>query len=164
MKLKTTLKQCIFSLLIVLSMGLYAQDQEVDMEMIDKLHKEYKSNGADAALSTYKKMPEDKKYHGLQEPLNVLGYRLLNDENDADAAAVVFKAQIEEHPNEPNPYDSYADALIEMGKDEEAMTQLNKSIELLKGAEDNDFNDNLILASKSKLAKLKGLNKVFSFL
>ncbi|GAA4319270.1 hypothetical protein GCM10023115_45580 [Pontixanthobacter gangjinensis] len=145
-------------------MSLFAQNGEADMETIDKLHKEYKSNGADAALSMYKNMPEDKEYHGLQEPLNVLGYRLLNDENDAEAAALVFKAQIEEHPNEPNPYDSYADALIEQGKDEEAINNLNKSIDLLAGAEDNDFNNNLILASKSKLAKLKGLNKVFSFL
>lgn len=164
MNVKIKLKQGIFSLLVVMSMSLFAQNGEANTEMIDKLHKEYKSNGAQAALSMYEKMPEDEEYHGLQEPLNVLGYRLLTDENDAEAAALVFKAQIEEHPNEPNPYDSYADALIEQGKDKEAIENLNKSVELLAGAEDNDFNNNLILASKSKLAKLKGLNKVFSFL
>ena len=142
----------------------FAQNETDNTENVDKIFKVYQDNGIDAALSAYDKMPENNEYNGLQEPLNLLGYRLLNDENDADAAAAVFKAQIKEHPNEPNPYDSYADALIEKGEDEEAMNQLNKSLELLKNAEDNDFNNNLILASKSKLAKLKGLNKVFSFL
>lgn len=164
MNLSNTIKGTIFSILMIFCFSLSAQNGEVNTEMIDKLHQEYKSNGIDAAVAMYKKMPEDTKYHGLQEPLNVLGYRLLNTENDADAAAIVFKAQIEEHPNEPNPYDSYADALIEKGNDDEAKVQLEKSLSLLEGAEDNDFNNNLKLASKSKLAKLKGLNKVFSFL
>lgn len=164
MNVKIKFKQGIFSLFVFMSMCLFAQNGDANTEMIEKLHKEYKSNGASAALSMYEKMPEDDNYQGLQEPLNVLGYRLLNDENDAEAAAMVFKAQIDEHPNEPNPYDSYADALIEQGKDKEAIENLEKSVEMLAGAEDNDFNNNLILASKSKLAKLKGLNKVFSFM
>lgn len=142
--------------------GLTAQNGGA--ETVDKLHSEYKKDGVEAALSMYEKMPEDKEYHGVQEPLNVLGYRLMNNDNDAKAAAAIFKAQIEEHPNEPNPYDSYADAMIEMGNEDEAIKHLNKSIEMLKRAEDNDFNKNLKVASMSKLAKLKGLNKVFSFL
>ena len=164
MNLNNTIKGSILSFFIIFCFSLNAQDSEADTEMVDKLHQEYKTNGVESALSMYKKMPEDNEYQGLQEPLNVLGYRLLNGDNDADAAAMVFKAQVQEHPDEPNPYDSYADALIEKGNDEEAMKQLDKSIELLRNAEDNDFNNNLKLASKSKLAKLKGLNKVFSFL
>lgn len=164
MNLNNTIKGMLFSILMIFCFSLNAQNGESNTEMIDKLHQEYKSNGVEAALAMYKEMPEDSEYHGLQEPLNVLGYRLLNTDNDADAAAVIFKAQIEEHPDEPNPYDSYADALLEKGNDDEAQVQLEKSVALLKGAEDNDFNNNLEIASKSKLAKLKGLNKVFSFL
>ncbi len=149
-------------MLVLFVSGLIAQN-EVN-ETVDKLHAEYKKDGVEAALSMYKQIPEDKEYHGVQEPLNVLGYRLMQDEKDTDAAAAVFKAQIEEHPGEPNSYDSYADAMIMKGNDDEAIKHLNKSIDMLENAEDNDFNNNLRLASKSKLAKLKGLNKVFSFL
>ena len=102
MNLSTTIKGTILSILMIFCFSLSAQNGEANTEMIDKLHQEYKSNGIDAAVAMYKKMPEDSEYHGLQEPLNVLGYRLLNTENDADAAAIVFKVRSEEHPNEPS--------------------------------------------------------------
>ena len=158
----TNQKWVLSLMLIFFVSGLIAQN-DVN-ETVDKLHSEYKKDGVDAALSMYKEMPEDSEYHGLQEPLNVLGYRIMQDDKDMDAALTVFKAQIDEHPNEPNSYDSYAEALMIKGNEDEAINNLNKSIDLLENAEDNDFNNNLMLASKSKLAKLKGLNKVFSFL
>ena len=58
---------------------------------------------------------------------NILGYayRQNGDYSDAENA---FKKYIELIPNDPNPYDSYAELLLKMGRFEEAITQYNKAL------------------------------------
>ncbi|WP_144962926.1 tetratricopeptide repeat protein [Gillisia sp. Hel_I_86] len=61
------------------------------------------------------------------------------EDQDLDAAKKVFEAQIAEYSKEANPYDSYADLLLEMGNKEEAKKNLKKSVELAeKGTTDLD--------------------------
>ena len=142
----------------------FAQNVSVNTEMVDKLFKVYQDNGVDAAIAAYNKDNPNKEYKGLQEPLNQLGYRLLNVENKADAAAKVFMAQIEEYPKQPNPYDSYADAMIKQGNEEEAKKHLKKSIAYMDNMKDEEARKNLMIASKSKLARLEGKHKDLNFL
>ena len=58
---------------------------------------------------------------------NILGYayRQNGDYSDAENA---FKKYIELIPNDPNPYDSYAELLLKMGRFDEAITQYNKAL------------------------------------
>ena len=142
----------------------FAQNGSESTEMVDKLFKVYQDNGVDAAIAAYNEANPNKDYEGLQEPLNQLGYRLLNGENKADAAAKVFMAQIEEYPKQPNPYDSYADAMMRQGNEEEAKKHLKKSIALMDNMKDEAARKNLMIASKSKLARLEGKHKDLNFL
>ena len=58
---------------------------------------------------------------------NMLGYsyRQIGDYTDAEQA---FKKYIELIPNDPNPYDSYAELLLKMGKFPESVEQYRKAL------------------------------------
>jgi tetratricopeptide (TPR) repeat protein len=58
---------------------------------------------------------------------NILGYAYRQDGNYNDAEAA-FKKYIELIPNDPNPYDSYAELLLKMGRFDEAITQYKKAL------------------------------------
>ncbi|HEX6648579.1 MAG TPA: tetratricopeptide repeat protein, partial [Pyrinomonadaceae bacterium] len=58
---------------------------------------------------------------------NILGYAYRQNEAYADAENA-FKKYIELIPNDPNPYDSYAELLLKMGRFDEAITQYNKAL------------------------------------
>ena len=66
-------------------------------------------------------------YEGLQEPLNLLGYKLMMEDKDLETAEAVFKTQIEEYPEQANPYDSYGDLLLEKGEKEKAKKNILKN-------------------------------------
>lgn len=58
---------------------------------------------------------------------NILGYAYRQNEQYTDAENA-FKKYIELIPNDPNPYDSYAELLLKMGRFDEAITQYNKAL------------------------------------
>lgn len=58
---------------------------------------------------------------------NILGYAYRQNEAYGDAENA-FKKYIELIPNDPNPYDSYAELLLKMGRFDEAITQYNKAL------------------------------------
>ena len=58
---------------------------------------------------------------------NILGYAYRQDEAYSDAENA-FKKYVELIPNDPNPYDSYAELLLKMGRFDEAITQYNKAL------------------------------------
>ena len=57
----------------------------------------------------------------------MLGYSNRNLEN-YDEAEKAFKKYIELIPDDPNPYDSYAEMLSKQGRYEEAITQYEKAL------------------------------------
>src|SRR6476646_793683 len=72
------------------------------------------------AISHYKRATElDPKY---STAFNILGYAYRQDGNYGDAETA-FKKYIELIPADPNPYDSYAELLLKMGRFDEAITQ-----------------------------------------
>lgn len=81
----------------------------------------------DAAIDRYKKTtaiaPE------FSGAYNVLGYcyRQKNDYADAESA---FKKYVELIPNDPNPYDSYAELLMKMGRFDESVVQYRKALSI----------------------------------
>lgn len=162
MRSDINLRWIISFLLICFFSGMHAQN--TSSESLNKLFEVYKNEGVDAAIKTYQNSNENQDYEGLQEPLNQLGYRLLNQENDIEAAQKAFMAQIDEYPEQPNPYDSYADAMIKKGDKEEAKKHLKKAISLMDNWEDQEASKNLMIASKSKLARLEDKHKGLNFL
>ena len=162
MRAHLNLKWFIGVLLISLSPIVLGQEKS-DANLSDQLHEEYKANGIDQSLKMYEKLNADKNYNGFQEPLNIFGYTLMLEDQDLDAAKQVFEAQIKEYIDQANPYDSYADLLLEMGNKEEAKTNLLKSIALTENSEE-DLDVEIFRASKTKLAKIENKHKKFEFM
>jgi tetratricopeptide (TPR) repeat protein len=66
---------------------------------------------------------------GFAPAYNILGYSL-RFKDDYTAAETAFKKYVELIPDEPNPYDSYAELLTEMGRFEESIVQYEKALDI----------------------------------
>jgi len=149
-------------LLICFTTSLFAQNGSED-DMASSLYEVYKEKGVKEALKSYEKNNTNKNYEGLAEPLNVLAYRLMQEDNDLKGAEVLFLAQIEEYPEEANPYDSYSDVLLEMDKKDEAVKYIEKSLAIAEMT-DHEENSLIIEAGKAKKAILENKDKQLNFL
>lgn len=150
-------------LVFFISTGYTQETPEVSMEK--KLYQEYKQNGIEEALKMYADSDmKGNEYTFLSEPLNQLGYYIMQQDNDLDAAEKVFKAQIDEYPNEANPYDSYADLLMAKGDETGARENYKKAISLSANMDDLEAKQRMLEASKPKLAKLEGTGNTLDFL
>ncbi len=163
----TKLFRGLLSVIFILSLSWgYAQTTEVSNSAnpSDELYQTYKNGGIDKAISSYNSSSvKGDEYTLLSEPLNILGYRLM-DEGDLDGAEKAFLAQIDEYPNEANPYDSYADLLMKKGNEEKAKMNYQKAIELSATMDDVEEKQQMLEASKSKLAMLEGKGSDMKFL
>src|SRR5690606_32770436 len=70
-----------------------------------------------AGLSFYEKNKDSKLYSLSENEMNSMGYSLLQAGKKQEAEAV-FKLNMEAFPKSSNVYDSYAEALMEQGKNE----------------------------------------------
>lgn len=166
--MKSVIQRALASAILFLFLNVtYAQQTtqvSTTVNPSEELYQHYKQNGIDAAIKMYDSSPsKGDEYTLLSEPLNVLGYRLM-DEGDLDAAEKAFKAQIDEYPNEANPYDSYADLLMEKGDEAGAKKNYQKAIELSATMDDAEAKQQMLEASKSKLAMLEGAGSDLQFL
>ncbi len=153
------------SLLLICSISIgHAQDTpEISMEQ--KLYQEYKANGIEKALKLYDESDmKGNEYTFLSEPLNQLGYHIMQQDKDLQAAEKVFLAQITEYPHEANPYDSYADLLMEKGDEANAKMNYKKAIDLSADMDDLEAKQRMLEASKPKLAKLEKSGNSLDFL
>lgn len=85
--------------------------------------------GIEQGVLFFKQHKDDPNYQISERELIVAGYKLLQAEN-VKYAAEVFKLSIEIFPDKYNPYDSYAEALMLLGKKKEAIENYQKSLEL----------------------------------
>jgi len=60
---------------------------------------------------------------------NILGYALRQQDNFSEAEQA-FKKYIELIPNDPNPYDSYAELLLKMGRFDDSLAQYHKALSI----------------------------------
>jgi CubicO group peptidase (beta-lactamase class C family) len=88
--------------------------------------------GIEKGIQFYKEHKDLGDYYIDEVELIVVGYRLLHAGNAKDAAEV-FKLSTEVYPDNDNPYDSYAEALMALGKNQEAIKNYKKSLELNPG-------------------------------
>lgn len=64
-----------------------------------------------------------------ENEMNQIGYKLMGD-GSVEEAAQVFKLNVEAFPKTFNVYDSYAEALMKLGKNEEAIKNYRISVEM----------------------------------
>tara|TARA_B100000809_G_scaffold263235_1_gene315982 strand:+ start:2265 stop:4232 length:1968 start_codon:yes stop_codon:yes gene_type:complete len=107
--------------------------------MVKTIEKE----GIDTGIQFYNKHKDAPEYRKSEQDLIVAGYRFLHAGSAQDAAKI-FKLATEVFPDRDNTYDSYAEALMMLGKNEEAIINYKKSLAL------NPKNNNAI----AMLAKL----------
>jgi Tfp pilus assembly protein PilF len=89
------------------------------------------NRGSDATIAQYRefKRTRPSDYDFNEEALNQLGYRLLQENRNADAIAI-FKLNVEEYPKSDNVYDSLAEAYAKDGQKQLAIDNYRKSLEL----------------------------------
>lgn len=158
----TSIVKFMMSMIFILSMSISMAQETASVS--EKIYQDYKKDGIEKALKNYEQTPaKGDEYTFQSEPLNQLGYRLMS-EGDLDAAEKAFMAQIDEYPNEANPHDSYADLLVEKGEKEKAKKHYQKAIELAANIQDKDAKEQMLRASKPKLAQLENKGDGLKFL
>ncbi|MBU0473625.1 MAG: DUF2911 domain-containing protein [Bacteroidetes bacterium] len=75
------------------------------------------------------KIKKDAFDNSTETELNVYGYEILNN-NKIDEALEIFKLNVTRHPKSWNCHDSYAEALLKANKEEEAIINYKKALEL----------------------------------
>ncbi|MDC6350456.1 serine hydrolase [Zeaxanthinibacter sp. PT1] len=89
-------------------------------------------DGLEAALQQYEQLKESDDYKRSENEMNMIGYQLLS-RGETEAAAAVFELNIAAHPESFNVYDSYAEAMMEMGENDKAIENYKKSVEMNPG-------------------------------
>src|SRR5829696_2611564 len=102
------------------------------------------------AISHYKRATELAPDYSTA--FNILGYAYRQNEAYSDAESA-FRKYIELIPNDPNPYDSYAELLLKMGRFDEAITQYNKALAINSNFINSHFGIAAALAYKGKPAE-----------
>lgn len=98
--------------------------------LADLLSEMIKKEGLAKAVTQFNKLKSDKEAYSYNErELNLLGYDYLRA-NKIDEAIEIFKINMLEFPKSANVYDSYAEALMEKGNNDEAINYYKKSLEL----------------------------------
>lgn len=138
--------------------------QESSTSISEEVYNEYQSNGIESAISKYQQLKKEGTFDLDQQHLNLVGYRLMEEDGDMQAAEKIFRLNIEEHPKAANPYDSYGDYLVKIGKTEEAKEYFRKSMAISKNSADDWEKNTLFPNSTGKLAKLENKEKQLDFL
>ncbi|AUP81208.1 serine hydrolase [Flavivirga eckloniae] len=85
--------------------------------------------GIDAGITHYKTIKDSETYNLSEREMNGIGYQLMGSDK-VEEAAKVFKLNIEAFPKSSNVYDSYAEALMKLGKNDLAIANYKRSVEL----------------------------------
>jgi CubicO group peptidase (beta-lactamase class C family) len=87
--------------------------------------------GSDYAITLFNELKSDTNYYFSESEMNDLGYELMNRANFVghnDLSLEVFKINTLLNPESFNVYDSYAEALMKVGKKEESLRMYKKSL------------------------------------
>jgi CubicO group peptidase (beta-lactamase class C family) len=111
---------------------LYGQEPKAPKRMlVDVLGDTVVHRGVEASVAQYRELKRTNPdgYDFGEQPLNSLGYILLQQNRTADALAI-FKLNAEEYPKSGNVYDSLAEAYEKDGQKQLAIENYRKSVEL----------------------------------
>jgi len=88
--------------------------------------------GIETAKEQYKLLKSDDHFDLNENEMNQVGYQLMNEEKLKEALQV-FKWNLDAFPNSFNVYDSYGEALMNLGQKELAIANYRKSVEMNPG-------------------------------
>lgn len=88
--------------------------------------------GMEAGLAFYEANKGIDDFHLSENEMNQIGYRLMQNDK-LEEAKQVFKLNINAFPESFNVYDSYAEALMNMGETEAAIANYRRSVEMNPG-------------------------------
>lgn len=159
-KITTTSTMLLLTLFMFVGYGQEKTTNSVEEE----IYQAYKSKGIENAVSTYQKHKKKGAHQFSQSELNTVGYRIMLEDQDLDAAEKIFRLNMEEFPEAANPYDSYGDYLVEKGNYEEAKEYFKKSAALSENSGDNWEKNELYPMTRSKIAKLDKKHQQMDFL
>lgn len=166
MEAKFTLNKILSICFLCLAPFMYSQEDTSQKKSVgDVVYEEYRQNGINKALDKYRDLKANNQndYDFTEWELNRIGYQIMHNEGDLEAAEKVFKLNMEEYPKAANPQDSYADYLLEKGDKEAARKYFEKSVSMAEKSDRRDEKD-LLKMSKAKLAKLDNKHKQLDFL
>ncbi len=86
--------------------------------------------GIEAGLAHYNTIKDSENYELIEREMNTVGYQLMNTHKMVDEASKVFKLNVEAFPKSSNVYDSYGEALMNLGKNDLAILNYKKSVDL----------------------------------
>lgn len=166
MDLKLDFRWLISLLLMSFVAAAFGQEKEGKTSIGEVIYREYQENGIDNALKKYSDLKSNQadQYEINEWELNNIGYQIMLDDKDLDAAEKIFSLNIKEYPDAPNPQDSYADYLLEKGDKEEAKKYLEKSVALAEKDKEDLDKLRIMRTSKAKLAKLEDKHRQLDFL
>jgi len=104
--------------------------KSIAYSLLDVLEKD----GIASGENFYNDVKKSNDYYLNESEMNQAGYQLLQS-NKVREAAVMFKLNVDAYPKSFNTYDSYGEALLVLGKKEEAIENYKKSIQLNPGNE-----------------------------
>lgn len=165
MEAKSHFNPILSILLICLAPFAFSQDVTTSKSVGDVIYEEYRQSNIDNALEKYRdlKANQTDDYNFSEWELNRIGYIIMENDGDMEAAEKVFKLNMEEYPEAANPHDSYADYLIAMGEKDAAREYLEKAVSIAEKSDREDEKD-IMKMSKAKLAKLDDKHKQLDFL
>jgi len=99
------------------------------MSLARETYEIIKSDGIDKGLAHFDIMKEKDSYDVDENEINAMGYDLLRNDKIEDAIKV-FRLNMKLFPDSWNVYDSYAEANLTAGKNEEAIKYYKKSVEM----------------------------------
>lgn len=100
--------------------------KNVSKEMAKRI---FETNADDAVSFFHKVKADTLAYEVRESDINVLGYRLMNEDR-LESALAVFKLNTEEYPKSANTYDSYGDGLLARGDTLNAIKNFRKCFEI----------------------------------
>ncbi len=103
-----------------------------------ELHAQIEDNGIEAATKWYETNKGSNDLSLDEGEMNTIGYRLMAN-GMTEQAAAVFKMNINAFPNSFNTYDSYGEALMNLGDKEAAIANYKTSLDL-NAANQNGIN------------------------
>jgi imidazolonepropionase-like amidohydrolase len=116
--------------------------------IIEALTPVFMTKGLEAALAEYRRLSAEEaaKWDFAEPHLNTLGYALINH-GQLDSAIAIFQLNAERFPASSNVWDSLAEAYMKAGKNDLAVANYRKALEL------NPHNENAAAMLKKLLEK-----------
>ncbi len=109
---------------------MYGKEYDMPKKSVaDELLLAIKEKGIEAGITHYNKIKDSEGYNLSEREMNNIGYQLMGTDK-IEEASKVFQLNVEAFPKSSNTYDSLGESYMNLGKNDLAIKNYRKSIEL----------------------------------